>query len=376
MKKMNKRLYLVTAAVALSLLFAGCGGSGNTGDSGSQPVRSASQQLCLGASSGNSDMKTAGAGDSADSANVNADSGEAATVTATEAAGDSSSKNTGRKLIRTVGIVAETEKYDALVTKVSSQTTALGGYIESSSENAADYDGNGDSGRTISMVLRIPKDNADKLIKTVDGEANIVSRTENSDDVTLQYTDIASHKKALQAEEQRLTELMEKADNMTDIVAIEDKLADVRYQIESMESQLRVYDNQVDYTTINLDISEVKTYSETGEESFGQRVTSGFMKSLKGVGHGAVEFAVWFISHIPYLVIWILIIFAVIRVCISVNKKNKASRVYVPQAPGVNTDMKKKKKFFAGKNDNKAQPPVNGSTQEVAGNAGKPDERK
>ena len=89
MKKMKKRLYLVTAAVALSLLFAGCGGSGNTGDSGSQPVRSASQQLCLGASSGNSDMKTAGAGDSADSANVNADSGEAATVTATEAAGDS-----------------------------------------------------------------------------------------------------------------------------------------------------------------------------------------------------------------------------------------------------------------------------------------------
>ncbi len=322
---MKKNYYFAMTAIILSMMFAGCGGSDKANSSAPEGGVSNTALYQKGASDGNpaANVNAGALGKSADDGNGSNIGSDAAAeaLSPTESAGNGSSESTARKLIRTVGISAETEKYDALVSEINSLTVKLGGYIENSSESAAGYYGNNDSGRYLSMTLRIPKDKADKLIKTISDAANITSRTENSEDVTLQYTDIDSHKKALQAEEKRLMDLMEKADKMADIVALEDKLADVRYQIESMESQLRVYDNQVDYTTVNLDITEVKSYSPGKEEGFWQRISTGFMKSLEGVCRGAVEFAVWFISHIPYITVWIVIIFAVIRVCMMIKKR-------------------------------------------------------
>ena len=68
--------------------------------------------------------------------------------------------------------------------------------------------------------------------------------------MTLQYVDLESHKKALTTEQDRLIELMEQAETVEDIITIEGRLSEVRYQLESMESQLRTYDNKIDYSTV------------------------------------------------------------------------------------------------------------------------------
>ncbi len=95
--------------------------------------------------------------------------------------------------------------------------------------------------------------------------------------------DLESHKKALVTEQDRLLELMEQAETVEDIITIEGRLSEVRYQIESMESQLRTYDNKVDYSTVYLYINEVRRYSPSEEAGVGERIKSGFLKSLDGV---------------------------------------------------------------------------------------------
>ena len=89
--------------------------------------------------------------------------------------------------------------------------------------------------------------------------------------------------------------MMEQAESIEDIIAINEQLTDVRYQIESMESQLRTYDNQVDYSTVNLYIDEVERYTPGAAKSAGARIAEGFSANIYRVGSFFKNFAIEFI---------------------------------------------------------------------------------
>lgn len=86
-------------------------------------------------------------------------------------------------------------------------------------------------------------------------------------------------------------------------------------------------DNQVQYSTVYLNISEVKelTPIEVEEETAWQRISEGFMDSLRSIGHGLAEFGIWFLIHIPQLVIWAAVI-AVIVLLVRKRRKRKAAK--------------------------------------------------
>ena len=264
---------------------------------------------------------------------VTYDTGESGTEVTEEVAA------TERKLIKNVSLDVETENYDSLIQTVESQVQQLGGYIESRYSNNRQY-GNPDyyaDNRYTSMTIRIPKEKLDTFLQTMGEESNIVSQSESVTDVTLQYVDLESHKKALVTEQDRLLELLEQAETVEDIMTIESRLSDVRYQIESMESQLRTYDNQVDYSTVNLSIDEVEQYTPSPDISAGEKMKQGFVDSLKAVGNGFYQFFIWFVIHIPYLVVWgimIAVIALIIRILIKRNNARAQTKKIFQQSPG------------------------------------------
>ena len=124
---------------------------------------------------------------------------------------------------------------------------------------------------------------------------------------------------------------MKQATEMYDILTIEDKLTDIRYQLQSMESQLRTYDNKVTYSTITMDISEVKelTYTEPDPETFWDRLSSKFTRSIRNLGEGIQDFIIWFIAALPHLLIWGGIIFGIamaIRAIVRFNIRKARKR--------------------------------------------------
>lgn len=235
-----------------------------------------------------------------------------------------------RKLIRTVGLNVETKEFDGLLSAVEGQVNALGGYIESmDTYNGSNYSSR-DSGRYSNLTVRIPKQHLDTFLNAVAEAGNIVSRNENVEDVTLAYVDMESRKKSLETEQERLTALLETAGSLEDIITLEDRLSSVRYQLESMESQLRTYDNKVDYSTVNMYIREVKELTPVEEETTGERIVNGFLESLEDVKDGLVDFFIWFVVSIPYLAVWaviIAIIVVVIKAIMKHNRKKKAARL-------------------------------------------------
>lgn len=227
---------------------------------------------------------------------------------APEADPDVTGQQSDRKLIRTVNMSVETKEYDAVTDTIERRITELGGYIESmESYNGSAYSGYR-SNRNSSITARIPAGQLNVFLGEISEISNVVRRTENVQDVTLEYVDMASHKKTLQAEHDRLLQLMEQAETIEDIITIEQRLSNVQYQIESMEAQLRTFDNKVDYSTVYLDVSEVQELTPVQEETLWERISGGFMEDLKGIGHGGLEILVWLAVHIPTILLWAIVI--------------------------------------------------------------------
>lgn len=245
----------------------------------------------------------------------------------TEEVGDEAA-NSGseRKLIRTVNLSVETREFDQVMDTLEKQVEALGGYIENmDTYNGSSYSGYRSS-RNSSMTIRIPREQLDGFLNTVSEISNVVSRSENVEDVTLSYVDLESHRDALRTEQARLLELLERAESIEDIITIEERLSNVRYQLESMESQLRTYDNKVDYSTVYLNISEVQELTPIVEETTWERISGGFLESLKDIGNGLKEFCIRFIIHIPYIVVWVVIIAVIVIVIRLLHRRKSRNR--------------------------------------------------
>jgi len=217
-----------------------------------------------------------------------------------------------RKLIKTVDMNVETKEFDQMLVTLEDKIAELGGYIESlDTYNGSSYSGYRSS-RDANMTIRIPKQRLDIFLETVEGISNVVRRSESVEDVTLTYVDLESHKKVLLAEQESLLELLEKAEAIEDIITIKSHLSNVRYQIESMESQLRTFDNKVDYSTVYLNIEEVQELTPVEEETVLERIVGGFVDNLRDIKDGAVEFFIWFVINIPNFIVWIIIIVIVV----------------------------------------------------------------
>lgn len=238
-----------------------------------------------------------------------------------DAGSDAASLPQNRKWVITVYLNAETEDLEVLLTQLDQQINQMQGYIE----NQEIYNGSAYSARryrSADLTIRIPAEDVDAFTQAVSGAANITSKQISREDITLNYTATDSKVTALKTEESRLLELMAKAETMSDLLEIEARLSQVRYDLELYTSRLRLYDNQVDYATIHLSISQVQEYTPAPERTVGQRIQDGFRSSLKGVGEGAVNFVVWFLSNLPYLVVWA----AVLAALWFVTRKPRARR--------------------------------------------------
>lgn len=206
-----------------------------------------------------------------------------------------------RKWVITMSLTAETENLTDAMGLLAEKIQASGGYVESQSISGTAVN----SGRSPSayITVRVPAEQLDSFVEDVSGMTNVVSSSRYVEDITLSYTDTEGRVKALKTEEARLLELMEQAQTMSDLLEIEERLTEVRYQLENYTSTLRLYDNQVDYATLNLTLREVAKFTPPEKQGFWEKVTSGLADSIVDLGQGMVDVAAWVLIELPYLVL-------------------------------------------------------------------------
>jgi len=237
-------------------------------------------------------------------------------------------ESSGKKIIYTASISIEVESVRDAMEEISAAASAMDGYIAGS-----DY--RNDDRVSGTVTIRIPPERLAELSEKIDELGKILSNNLSSQDVTQQYVDLNSRLKNAQAQEKQLLAIMEKATEITDILAVRAELSTVQQEIEVYKGQLRYYDNMVDFSTVTISLIEIYIpespeaskdkglLARWGFDYIGANVEKGFKNSLTFVVN-AFGFILILLSN---LLIPLLIIGTVILIIVLITKKvNKRSR--------------------------------------------------
>ena len=234
-----------------------------------------------------------------------------------------------QKLIRTVRMDAQTLSMNPLMSWLDGRVAELGGYYEQKSVRRSGSRDDGSYYQYADLMIRIPAENLDQFVSQIGEEANVTSKSETTENVTLTYVSTQSRVLALETEQTRLLELLENAQTMEDLLTIESRLTDVRWELENYASQLRVLDNQVNYSTIYLSIWEVDEPTVMTERTVWQKIGDGFSENAIDLWSGIVNLFVWLLSSLPYLIPLALV--AILGWKIGKKMKNKNSKKSQPE---------------------------------------------
>ncbi|MDR0531090.1 MAG: DUF4349 domain-containing protein [Oscillospiraceae bacterium] len=160
----------------------------------------------------------------------------------------------GRKLIKDVDANLETEKFNECLKGLEAKAIALGGHVSSKNTNNGSY--NWEQHRSATLVLRIPADKLDAFEKALEEKAHVIDISETVRDVTMQYTDVAAHIKAMTTERETLLQLLESAKSTEEVLQVRQQLTQVRYELDSLEGQMRLLEDQIALSTVTLNITE------------------------------------------------------------------------------------------------------------------------
>ena len=325
---MKKRVWkLLVVALAATMLLTGCGAEMAASDSAMKQAMSSTSSNAGGAMFDgfeyyvDEEMKVEVEEDMAPEA-PEAQKPESGSA---DNSADVQANSMNRKLIRRVYMSTETKEFDDFIAFVNGQTTTYGGYIENSDVSGISYDAYRHN-RRASIVIRVPAKYLDAFIEQIGNMANITSKNVTAEDVTLSYVETESRIASLEIQRDKLLEWMEDAETVEELIKLEERLSEVRYQLEYYGGILRNYDNLVEFSTITLDVREVERMTIQEPETVGDRIGKGLSDNLYDISEGFKNFIVWFVTSLPYLLIWAVIIVAVVLVLRLMVKKAKANK--------------------------------------------------
>lgn len=233
--------------------------------------------------------------------------------------------NEERKIIEKVELSVQTTKFEELIENTKNKIKELSGYIESSNISGREIDSN--NTRWAEIKIKIPAENNDSFKSFISGSSVVIREAVTTEDVTLKYVDIESRINALQAEKASLENLLTSAGSTSDIITIRQQLTDVIYKIESYESQLRTYDNLVDYCTINLYVNEVEHTAIIEEQGTWEEIGTNLARNFEKVGDVLVNLFVFFVSTIPYMLPFgVIAIIVIVIIKLSAKSRRKKAQ--------------------------------------------------
>ncbi|HOB20150.1 MAG TPA: DUF4349 domain-containing protein [Candidatus Atribacteria bacterium] len=215
--------------------------------------------------------------------------------------------NIGNKIIKTGHMEIETIDFDDTTSAIVRKTNQAGGFVESSyvkgrSRKNAPYP----SLREAWFRLRIPSEKLEQFMTDMGDLGNVVRNELSGEDISGKYYDTEARLLSLKTQETRLLALMEKADQLSDILELERELSEVRYEIEILTGTLKKWDNLVRYSTLEIDITEVEEIEEVQKRpvTLWEKMSTGFTASLKAAIRLLEFLLVLFVSALPFLALF------------------------------------------------------------------------
>ena len=225
------------------------------------------------------------------------------------------------KIIRSASFTVKTTDYDADLAALQSLTETLGGRVEYLSSYG---DASVGQTRSASLTLRVPARRLDEFLAGAGEIGTVTAMTQEMEDVSDSYYDTQTRLETQRAKLKRLQEMMERAEDVSDLIDIEDAIADAQYFIDRYTGTLKRYDSQVDYSTVSVSVREIRIV-ESEEVTLGQRIGYALRDSLESGREFLEDMAVFLVAVLPWLAVQAVII-VVICLIVKRSKKHKKEK--------------------------------------------------
>ncbi|HEX5229641.1 MAG TPA: DUF4349 domain-containing protein, partial [Bryobacteraceae bacterium] len=179
-------------------------------------------------------------------------SGATAAPPAEQTAQPTTRPEDGRKVIRSGEMEFEVDNFETAVERIQKIVAEESGFV---STTESDKLPNGKvKGR---VVLRCPPERLDTLVLKLRGIGDLHTQRIGAQDITKQYTDLASGLRAARAMEDRLLEIIKTGKGQVkDLLEAEKQLGVWREKIEQLEGEIRYYNNLVSLSTLTVTLAE------------------------------------------------------------------------------------------------------------------------
>ncbi len=231
-----------------------------------------------------------------------------------------------RKLVKRANISLIVTNYDEVSQQIETLLGSVNGYVENSNvsvyqrsvaNRSIDY-------RQGSMILRVPSEQFKSVYQALLQMGKVDYQEQTSEDLTNIYRDTYNEVKNLEVREQALRRIMEKADQIKDIIAVENELSRVRGEINRLTGTLQQWDRLVDMATIRLNLAEKADDSQVVQpidEGLMGRAKRAFVTSLNQLIKLLENAFVGFVGLLPIVIPVVVIV--LIAWLIVKNRRNK-----------------------------------------------------
>jgi len=228
----------------------------------------------------------------------------------------------GRKITFSASLNIETKQFDKDYASIVGIVEEAGGYVASENSHAGSGAQTQYTARDAWLSARVPADGFDGTLDTLGAVGNVTNRTKSSEALRSQYFDTEARIEMLELRKDRLMEYLVTAEDAADIVAFEQELSQVLYDLDQYQGEKRRLDSLVDYATVDIYLQELvtpETIDKDGEP-LGDRASDAFGVSAKGVKTFLENVLVWLAGAVPVLLL-IAAIIVVIRLIVVVTRK-------------------------------------------------------
>ena len=158
-------------------------------------------------------------------------------------------------------------------------------------------------------TFRIPAEKFEYFLQLTHTYGNVLSTSRSAQNVTSSYTDFEARLSSLNTQEERLLDMLSKSTDVETLIALEQRLSDVRYEIEAIERNLRNYDAQIRYSTIDLSIQEVELYTPTVpiRRSFGEKLEIALSDGWTQFVRGTQNLLLGLAASLPALILLLVL---------------------------------------------------------------------
>ena len=228
------------------------------------------------------------------------------------AGGEGDEDISNRKIVYTGNISLQTLEYDASAKSIHDRITGYGGFIESEyTRNEDPYwyyrDRSGSAAkrtrRTLNVTARIPADKFEAFMEDLKNDGQVISTSVNAQNISVSYATHDASRKALEIEQERLLAMMDKAQTIEEMIAVEKRLTEVERELGNEKTTLSAMDRDVNFSTVDIQLEEVFEYSETVVEvTYGERLKRAFGNAIEGFADFWKGVLLFIVGSFPFLI--------------------------------------------------------------------------